>query len=136
MAKVCVYQLLFLLLVGPFIGCGGDEELPYPAVLVKATPRNGGSIPANGVIALEFNKKPENLKTVPPRIFYFANEVETKVGARHFANFSLSSIPIVAFNETVIIFPAPIRSVPITVFWGRTVPQKSVTLLYAVTPPL
>ena len=44
-----------------FIGCGSDmdEELPppEPAVLVRAIPRDGETIPANGVIALEFNTK-------------------------------------------------------------------------------
>ena len=129
----CIVVLLVL-----FIGCGTDidEESPHPnpAVLVNVIPRDGGRIVANGVIVLEFDKKPENLNTMPPRTVYYANEVEAKTGRRNFQNFSLGSIPIVAFSETVIIFPAPIP-VPIKVSWGRTDPQQSLILTYTVIPP-
>lgn len=137
MRKACVYFLKILLGAGLFIGCGSDGEekppAPDPAVLVKVIPRDGEKIVVNGVIVLEFDKRPENVNTIPPRTVYYANEVEAKTGRRHFQNFSLGSIPIVAFSETVLIFPLPIP-VPITVFWGQTDPQESMTLTYTVIP--
>lgn len=132
--KAGVYLLKILLCVGLFIGCGSDmgEELPppEPAVLVRAIPRDGDTIPVNGAIALEFNKRPENLNTIPPYTFYFADEVEAKV-ERNIRGLILAAFPI---DRTVIIFPFPIV-VPIKVFWGHTVPQQSVTLTYRVVAP-
>ena len=133
---VAVHLLKILLCVGLFIGCGSDmdEELPppEPAVLVRAIPRDGETIPANGVIALEFNKRPENLNTIPPMIFYFADEVQAEIGRRNPVGFDLYTLS--GWNRTVILFPHPIV-VPIKVFWGHTVPQQSVTLTYRVTAP-
>ncbi|MDE0325717.1 MAG: hypothetical protein OXN27_17515 [Candidatus Poribacteria bacterium] len=133
--KAGVYLLKILLCVGLFIGCGSDMDEepppPEPAVLVRAIPRDGDTIPANGEIALEFNKRPENLNTIPPRIFYFADEVDAKV-KRNISGLLLAALP--RKDRTVIIFPFPIV-VPIKVFWGHTVPQQSVTLTYRVVAP-
>lgn len=130
-----ISTFLLISAVIAIIGCGSDmdEELPppEPAVLVRAIPRDGDTIPANGEIALEFNKRPENLNTIPPRIFYFADEVDAKV-KRNISSLLLAALP--RKDRTVIIFPFPIV-VPIKVFWGHTVPQQSVTLTYRVVAP-
>lgn len=130
MRKVYIFPLLGL--IGIFLGCGTDEELPAPAVLQRVIPPSQGTLEIMGGIVMIFNKRPVNFRTEPSHVFYFTDELETW----HFRNVSLNDIPLAYLDSSVLILgPAITPVAQIDVYWGKTLPQESVRLIYSVTGP-
>ena len=55
--KILTTTTLILSVSIMLIGCG-EEEIPPPASVWKATPSEGESIAANGIITVRFDKSP------------------------------------------------------------------------------
>lgn len=133
MRKIRICTLEILLLACMLIGCGAEEEASAPAVLLKVFPESGSTVPVNGSIALEFNKRPVNFSIDLPNTFAFADEPGTLRKSRNFQTgmFSPNS------SKTVIIFgPFNVPVTEIKVYWGPDTATESATISYTITGPI